>query len=56
MNKGLWERIKYWRNKYKDMPNGYYVAMMIGEEYTSEKSKLSSSQRSKVGGRKAKIT
>ena len=56
MQKGLWERIKYWRNKYKDMRNGYFVAMMIGEEYMNEKSRLSKPMRKKVGGRKAKIT
>tara|TARA_R100000655_G_scaffold4394_1_gene14091 strand:- start:1862 stop:2005 length:144 start_codon:yes stop_codon:yes gene_type:complete len=47
MNEGIWKRIKYWRRKYKDKPNGYFVAMMIGEEYVSEKSKQSQSRRAK---------
>ena len=45
MNETLWKRIKYWRDKYKKTPNGYFVAMMIGEEYASEDSKISKRRR-----------
>ena len=31
MNKNTWKKIKYWRNKYKKTPNGYFLALMIGE-------------------------
>tara|TARA_Y100001963_G_scaffold135288_1_gene196731 strand:- start:1039 stop:1182 length:144 start_codon:yes stop_codon:yes gene_type:complete len=47
MNADIWKRIKYWRRKYKDKPNGYFVAMMIGEEYTNEKSRKSKARRIK---------
>ena len=39
MKNTLYDRIKYWRDKYRDMPNGYFVSMIIGEEYYSNSSK-----------------
>tara|TARA_R100000152_G_C6741303_1_gene165079 strand:+ start:80 stop:250 length:171 start_codon:yes stop_codon:yes gene_type:complete len=56
MNISIWKKIQYWRRKYKSTPNGWAVAYMIGEEYTNEKSNLSPSKRSKLGGHKTKIT
>ena len=39
------ERIKYWKDKYKDTPNGFWVAMLIGSDYDENLSKLSKQQR-----------
>ena len=33
LNKNTWKKIQYWRNKYKNTPNGWALAHMIGEEY-----------------------
>ena len=33
MNSKAWKRIKYWRDKYKDTPNGWALSQMIGCEY-----------------------
>ena len=41
------EKIKYWKDKYRDTPNGYWVAMMIGSEYINDLSLLSPQQRKK---------
>lgn len=39
MNKKTWEKIQYWRNKYKNTSNGWALASMIGEEYDYKKKK-----------------
>ena len=39
------QRIKYWKDKYKDMPNGFWVAMLIGSDYDESMSSLSRQQR-----------
>ena len=39
------QRIKYWKDKYKDMPNGFWVAMLIGSDYDESMSSLSKQQR-----------
>ena len=39
------ERIKYWKDKYKDTPNGFWVSMLIGNDYINEISLLSKEQR-----------
>tara|TARA_Y100001963_G_scaffold22645_1_gene29694 strand:- start:277 stop:459 length:183 start_codon:yes stop_codon:yes gene_type:complete len=39
------ERIKYWKDKYRNTPNGYWVSMKIGEEYISDIATLSKQQR-----------
>ena len=39
MNTKTWKRIQYWRNKYKNTPNGWAVAHMIGEEYGRDNKK-----------------
>jgi hypothetical protein len=36
MNSKAWERIKYWREKYRKTPNGWAVSQMIGTDYLSE--------------------
>ena len=41
------EKIKYWKDKYRDTPNGYWGAMMIGSEYINDLSLLSPQQRKK---------
>ena len=41
-------RIKFWKNKYKDMPNGWVVGQMIGEEYINPNSKISPQRRKKL--------
>ena len=41
------ERTKYWKDKYRDTPNGYWVAMLIGSEYVSDISLISTAQRKK---------
>ncbi len=47
MNRGLFQRIKYWKDKYRDMPNGYFVSLLIGDRYISEVSRISPSRRRK---------
>lgn len=37
LNKNTWKKIQYWRNKYKNTPNGWALASMIGEEYDTKK-------------------
>ena len=44
----LVHRIKYWKDKYKDMPNGWAVSNLIGEQYLSDASKVSPQKRKKV--------
>jgi len=44
----LAKKIKYWKDKYKDMPNGYFVSLMIGEQYVSDASRISPSRRKKL--------
>ena len=56
MNQKTWDKIKKYRAKYRDSINGWALAYMVGEEYTNEKVKVSKSQRSKIGRRKAKTT
>lgn len=41
------ERIKYWKKKYNSTPNGWAVALLIGEEYKNEDSKISPQARKK---------
>ena len=41
----LVHRIKYWKDKYKNMPNGWAVSNIIGEQYISEASKISPQKR-----------
>ena len=48
MNSVLHKRIKYWKDKYRDMPNGWVVGNLIGEEYVSATSKISSQKRKKL--------
>jgi|TARA_R110002020_G_C15825419_1_gene733610 hypothetical protein len=43
----LISRIKFWKDKYRDMPNGWVVGNLIGEEYVSDASKISSQKRKK---------
>ena len=33
MNNSIWKKIRYWKRKYKNTPNGWAVAHIIGEEY-----------------------
>ena len=44
----LISRIKFWKDKYRDMPNGWVVGNLIGEEYVSATSKISSQKRKKL--------
>ena len=44
----LISKIKYWKDKYKNMPNGWAVSSLIGEQYLSETSKISPQKRKKV--------
>ena len=55
-NKSLWEKIQYYRNKYRNTPNGWAVAHLIGEEYDNEKSRVSKKKREKLVKRKEKAT
>ena len=41
----LVHRIKYWKDKYKNMPNGGAVSNLIGEQYLSEASKVAPQKR-----------
>ena len=43
----LISKIKYWKDKYRDMPNGWAVSNLIGEQYMSEVSKISPQRRKK---------
>ena len=45
----LVHRIKYWKDKYKNMPNGWAVSNLIGEQYLSDASKINLSQKRKRG-------
>ena len=42
------EKIKYWKDKYRDMPNGWVVSNLIGEQYLSDVSKISPQRRKKL--------
>ena len=44
----LVNRIKFWKDKYKDSLNGWVVAQMIGEEYMSPHSRTSPQKRKKL--------
>ena len=46
------EKIKYWKDKYRDTPNGYWVSMIIGSEYITEMSMLSTHKRKKLRKKK----
>jgi len=48
LNKDTWKKIQYWKHKYNSTPNGWPVALMIGEEYISELSKVNKSKRKKI--------
>jgi hypothetical protein len=50
LNRNIWKKIQYWRNKYNSTPNGWAVALMIGDEYISEASKNHKMRKSKVRG------
>ena len=41
-------KIKFWKDKYKNMPNGWAVSSLIGEQYLSETSKISPQKRKNV--------
>ena len=41
-------KIKFWKDKYRDMPNGWVVGQMIGEEYVNLSSMISPSRRKKI--------
>ena len=56
MNTKTWDRIKYYREKYKNTPNGWALALMIGSEYNSEEYNYSASRRRKNRNRKRKTT
>ena len=43
----LISKIKYWKDKYRKMPNGWAVSNLIGEQYLSEASKINSPQKRK---------
>ena len=36
MNSKAWKKIKYWREKYKDSPNGWALSQMIGKDYVGQ--------------------
>ena len=36
MNSKTWNKIKYWREKYKDTPNGWMLSQMIGTNYSGQ--------------------
>ena len=38
-------KLKYWRDKYKDTPNGWVVAGLLQQQYLSETSKMTQVQR-----------
>ena len=44
------EKIRYWKQKYKDTPNGWVLYPMIGERYVTELSKVNKSKKEKVDG------
>ena len=54
MNRQLTKRIKYWKDKYRDMPNGYFVSLLVGDRYISEVSRISPSRRRKNKEKKEK--
>ena len=41
------EKIKYWKDKYKDTPNGFWVSMLIGAEYINDMALMSKQQRNR---------
>lgn len=41
------KKIKWWKDKYRDTPNGYFVSQLIGEQYINPDSLLSASERRK---------
>ena len=47
MNNKTWCKIRHWKKKYNATPNGWAVALLIGEEYKNEDSKLSVQARKK---------
>ena len=47
MNSVLQKRIKYWKDKYRDMPNGYFVSLLIGEQYINADARVSKERRKK---------
>ena len=47
MNSVLHKRIKYWKDKYRDMPNGYFVSLLIGEQYINADARVSKERRKK---------
>ena len=52
MNSSVAKKIKYWKNKYKDSPNGYFVSLLIGEQYISEDARVSPQRRKKLKKRR----
>ena len=49
------ERITYWKDKYRDTPNGYWVAMIIGSEYINDMASMSKAQRKSYKKRKKRL-
>ena len=39
MHRAAWKKIKYWKEKYKDTPNGWALSQMIGAEYQTNSKK-----------------
>tara|TARA_Y100000593_G_scaffold93236_1_gene187365 strand:- start:2299 stop:2529 length:231 start_codon:yes stop_codon:yes gene_type:complete len=46
------EKIKYWKDKYRNSPNGYWVSMIIGSEYINDMAMLSKQQRERYKKKK----
>ena len=44
----LISRIKFWKDKYRDMPNGWVVGQLIGEQYINSKANMSPQKREKL--------
>ena len=42
-----WRKAQYWKDKYNSTPNGWAVALLIGEEYKNKDSKISPQARKK---------
>ena len=52
LNKNTWKKIQYWRNKYKNPPNGWALAYMIGEEYEPKKRTIKNESNQKKAPKK----
>jgi hypothetical protein len=52
MSKGYYdldliERIKFWKDKYRHMPNGWWMCSLIGEQYINADARISAQARKK---------